>query len=69
LSLNCRILPGTLDTVNNRKWMASADKSSWTPLGDVVTILEGWIRGERPVSGSLVKLKTEDAKTSIEIVE
>lgn len=26
------ILPGTLDTPNNRKWMPKADTSTWTPL-------------------------------------
>lgn len=31
-SLAVSILPVTLDTPMNRKWMADADKSSWTPL-------------------------------------
>lgn len=31
-SLAVSILPVTLDTPMNRKWMADADKSTWTPL-------------------------------------
>ena len=31
--LAAALLPSTLDTPMNRKWMAKADKSTWTPLG------------------------------------
>lgn len=31
-SLVASILPVTLDTPMNRKWMKNADTSSWTPL-------------------------------------
>lgn len=31
-SLSVAILPITLDTPMNRKWMAGADFSTWTPL-------------------------------------
>ena len=31
--LAAAILPVTLDTPMNRKWMAKADQTSWTPLG------------------------------------
>ena len=31
--LAAAILPVTLDTPMNRKWMAKADQSAWTPLG------------------------------------
>jgi len=31
--LSAAILPVTLDTPMNRKWMAKADQSTWTPLG------------------------------------
>ena len=31
--LAAALLPVTLDTPMNRKWMAKADKSAWTPLG------------------------------------
>ena len=34
-SLVVSILPVTLDTPMNRKWMANADFSSWTPLTEV----------------------------------
>lgn len=64
------ILPVTLDTPMNRKWMAKADKSSWTPLEFVSDLLHCWASqpGERPQSGSLVKLVTQGGDTKLEIV-
>lgn len=32
LAIAVALLPITLDTPMNRKWMAKADKSTWTPL-------------------------------------
>uniref|UniRef100_A0A0X3PHY4 Dihydropteridine reductase n=1 Tax=Schistocephalus solidus TaxID=70667 RepID=A0A0X3PHY4_SCHSO len=59
------ILPSTLDTPMNRKWMPDADHSKWTPLNDVAELLYDWIQGKnRPPSGSLVELKTEGGKTN-----
>jgi dihydropteridine reductase len=65
---NIRILPETLDTPGNRSGMPTADFSAWTPLAEVVKVIEGWIRGERPASGSLVKVFTEAMKTKVEVV-
>lgn len=60
------ILPVTLDTPMNRKWMAKADTSTWTPLEYVAELLVKWARGEeRPNSGSLVQLITKDGQTSL----
>jgi len=56
------ILPVTLDTPMNRKFMKVDD--TWTPLEDVANILHGWIvNPDSPPSGSLVQLITKDGKT------
>lgn len=65
-STTIAILPITLDTPMNRKWMADADKSQWTPLELVTSLFATWIsnsNGERPKSGSLVVL--DGSKNSI----
>jgi dihydropteridine reductase len=60
------ILPVTLDTPMNRKWMPNADYSSWTSLAFVAELFEKWVNNEdRPVSGKLVKLVTKDNQTEI----
>ena len=61
------ILPVTLDTPMNRKWMPKADTSSWTPLEFVAQQLYQWSssQDERPESGSLVQLITTDGKTEL----
>jgi len=63
------ILPVTLDTPMNRKFMPKADHSKWTPLEVVAAELERWTAGDgRPASGSLVKLLTEAGNTRFEPV-
>lgn len=60
-SATLAILPITLDTPMNRKWMPNADHSQWTPLEFVTSLFEKWIRNqERPKSGSLVILDGTD---------
>jgi len=67
--LSAAILPVTLDTPMNRKWMAKADTTKWTPLEFVAELFMKWIKGqERPASGSLVKLVTENSKTELVLV-
>lgn len=62
------ILPITLDTPMNRKWMANSDFSKWTTLEFVAQLFEKWTKGvERPASGSLVHLVTNDNKTELVI--
>jgi len=64
--LSAAILPITLDTPMNRKWMAKADQTTWTSLEFVSSLLLKWAVGEdRPESGSLVKLVTEGGNTSL----
>lgn len=68
-SLAVAIMPVTLDTEMNRKWMPKADFSSWTPLTFVAELFDKWIKGDdRPTSGSLVALVTENNTTKL-IVE
>ncbi|XP_018329354.1 dihydropteridine reductase [Agrilus planipennis] len=58
------ILPVTLDTPMNRKWMPEADFSTWTPLEELAEKLFQWSSGEnRPSSGSLVQVLTENSTT------
>ncbi|CAH0713152.1 unnamed protein product, partial [Brenthis ino] len=65
-SLAVAILPVTLDTEMNRKWMPKADFGSWTPLNYVAALFEKWLKGdERPPSGSLVALVTKDNVTDL----
>lgn len=60
------ILPVTLDTPMNRKWMPKADTSTWTPLDFVAELLVKWASGEdRPSSGALVQLITKEGKTDL----
>ncbi|KAG7301654.1 hypothetical protein JYU34_014628 [Plutella xylostella] len=68
-SLAVAIMPVTLDTEMNRKWMPKADFSTWTPLPYVAQMFDKWIKGEdRPKSGSLVALVTKNNVTDL-IVE
>uniref|UniRef100_A0A2I9LNX5 Dihydropteridine reductase n=1 Tax=Centruroides hentzi TaxID=88313 RepID=A0A2I9LNX5_9SCOR len=60
------ILPITLDTPMNRKFMPDADHSKWTPLPFVAELLFNWATGkERPTNGSLVQLVTNDSNTDL----
>lgn len=61
------ILPITLDTPMNRKWMPKADFGTWTPLEYVAELLHNWSTGkDRPSNGSLVQLITKDGQTNLE---
>ncbi|XP_054259068.1 dihydropteridine reductase isoform X2 [Macrosteles quadrilineatus] len=64
--LSVATLPVTLDTPMNRKWMADADKSTWTPLEFVADLFYRWSKGEdRPPNGSLVHLVTKNHQTEL----
>jgi len=64
------ILPATLDTPNNRKWMSKADFSTWTSMTFVADLFRSWMLDvkKRPTSGSLVKLVTVEDQTTVEVV-
>ncbi|XP_031618953.1 dihydropteridine reductase [Contarinia nasturtii] len=65
-SLVVSILPITLDTPMNRKWMANADFSKWTPLDFIAETFAKWTEGkDRPKNGSLIRLVTNDNKTNL----
>jgi len=59
------ILPVTLDTPMNRKWMPKADTSTWTPLEYVADEFSNWTSdaAARPKNGSLVQLITTGGVT------
>uniref|UniRef100_A0A672KGZ7 Quinoid dihydropteridine reductase a n=1 Tax=Sinocyclocheilus grahami TaxID=75366 RepID=A0A672KGZ7_SINGR len=58
------MLPVTLDTPMNRKFMPDGDVSSWTPLEYISELFYKWTTGEnRPPSGTLMQLVTADGKT------
>ncbi|KAL3863519.1 hypothetical protein ACJMK2_005272 [Sinanodonta woodiana] len=60
------ILPVTLDTPMNRKWMSTADFTTWTPLDFVAGLFYKWTSGEeQPKNGSLVKLTTKEGNTEL----
>lgn len=64
------ILPVTLDTPMNRKWMPKADFTTWTPLSEVAELFHKWTQGnERPKSGSLLQLVTKDSCTKLVAAE
>lgn len=68
-SLVVSILPITLDTPMNRKWMPKADFTTWTPLEFVADLFHTWIQNPsgRPSNGSLLQLVTKDSKTELVI--
>jgi len=65
-SVSLAILPTTLDTPNNRKWMPEADTSTWTSLSFVADLFEKWTLGaDRPSSGTLVQIVTSAGNTMV----
>merc|ERR1712227_947080 len=60
-SVALALLPITLDTPMNRKWMPKADTTTWTSLEFVADLLHGWAGSQegRPPTGSLVQLVTK----------
>ena len=63
------LLPITLDTPMNRKWMPKADTSTWTSLEFVADLLFKWSSAgdQRPKNGSLVQLVTKEGTTDLVI--
>ena len=61
------ILPVTLDTPMNRKFMPKADFGSWTPLEFAAELMWKWAEDSqnRPKSGALVQLITSGGKTEL----
>lgn len=60
------ILPITLDTPMNRKWMPTADFTTWTPLEFIAELFWKWSNNqERPVSGSLMQMVTKNSNTEL----
>ncbi|XP_074031295.1 dihydropteridine reductase [Leptinotarsa decemlineata] len=60
------VLPITLDTPMNRKWMPKADFSSWTSLEFVSQLFLDWASGKNlPENGSLLQLVTKNNQTEV----
>ncbi|KDO24199.1 hypothetical protein SPRG_10628 [Saprolegnia parasitica CBS 223.65] len=59
------ILPITIDTPTNRKYMADADFSTWTPVEEIGDKLVEWAQehSARPTSGGLVTVTTTGGKS------
>ncbi|XP_028314767.1 quinoid dihydropteridine reductase a [Gouania willdenowi] len=58
------ILPVTLDTPMNRKFMPDADFGSWTPLEFIAELFFNWATGvNKPASGTLMQLLTTGGET------
>lgn len=67
-SLAVALLPVTLDTPMNRKWMPDADTTTWTPLQYVAELFWKWTNGqERPPNGSLIELETKNNQTKLNL--
>lgn len=65
-SLAVAILPVTLDTPMNRKWMPKADFSTWTPLQFVADLFWNWTNDkDRPKNGSLCQLITTNFNSEV----
>ncbi|XP_011302020.1 dihydropteridine reductase [Fopius arisanus] len=65
-SVVAAILPVTLDTPMNRKWMPKADTSTWTSLDFISELFWKWSqKKDRPNNGDLLQLITKDNKTEI----
>ena len=61
------LMPVTLDTPMNRRWMPKADFGKWTPLSYIAELANTWLCDEaaRPHNGALVKLTTQDGATTL----
>ncbi|KXN71306.1 dihydropteridine reductase [Conidiobolus coronatus NRRL 28638] len=59
------ILPVTLDTPSNRKWITGADYSTWTPLEAIATQVFDWATSTEQIkNGKLFEIITQDNQTS-----
>ncbi|KAF0689636.1 Aste57867_18935 [Aphanomyces stellatus] len=60
------ILPITIDTPTNRKYMGDADFSTWTPVDEIARQLLEWSTAPdaRPASGDLVQVSTVGGKST-----
>ncbi|VDK84567.1 unnamed protein product [Litomosoides sigmodontis] len=63
------VLPTTLDTAQNRKWMPKANTDSWTSLSYIAELLYEWTVDpiSRPPSGSLVEIITHNKQNELKI--
>ncbi|CAG8446154.1 9900_t:CDS:2 [Funneliformis caledonium] len=63
------ILPGTIDTPDNRKGMPDADFSQWIPLDLLSQRIFDYTNGTVPAPhGKMVQVTTKDGETSFELI-
>lgn len=64
------ILPKTLDTPMNRKFMANADFTTWTPMSYITEMFTKWAEdpSSRHPNGALIKILTIDSVTTETVV-
>lgn len=64
------ILPKTLDTPMNRKFMANADFTTWTPMSYIADMFTSWVEdpSTRHPNGALIKILTENSETKQSVV-
>lgn len=64
------ILPKTLDTPMNRKFMANADFTTWTPMPYIADMFTKWLEdpASRHPNGALIKILTENSVTTETLV-
>lgn len=61
------VMPETIDTAMNRQFMPDADFGAWTPAEEIADKIIEWATNEghvRPPDGSLVRVRTENHKTT-----
>eukprot|EP00835_Amoeboradix_gromovi_P003085 NODE_192_length_15450_cov_0.476355.p6 type:complete len:219 gc:universal NODE_192_length_15450_cov_0.476355:2782-3438(+) len=58
------LLPITLDTPSNRKYMGDMDTSTWTPMPIIAKQVNEWYKSNSVQTGQFYTLKTLSGKTS-----
>ncbi len=61
------LLPITLDTPSNRKYMSDQDMSTWTPMPLISKQIEEWISKNALTSGDFYTIKTGNGQTKFEL--
>ena len=63
----CGILPVTIDTPMNRKYMGGGDTSSWTPMDHLSGEILEWANGKEFKNGSLFQVLTNQQTSFVSV--